>query len=249
MKRAFLSAALVASFAAAGHAGAAELVDRDIPTQGAATLRLNVSGTVHILAPGTARSIKLHVVDYGKTPPLHVATSKTGSRLTVTITGPSQSMLPFVGASGYELQVTLPAGMKLDMREFSGNVHVDRVTAPMQIYNANGPIVVDDAASALTAEADLGDVTVKSATNMVELSCGTGNASATLAPTWRGNLVRMESSQGNLALRVPAGFRANFDVTSASGKISNALRSTPHAPLVFMLTQQGNVTVDIAPKE
>jgi hypothetical protein len=248
MKRTFLLAALVVAFAGMSHAGAAEIVDRDIPTQGAATLRLNASGTVRIIPTSGLRTIKLHVANFGQTPPLRVTTSKSSARLTVSITGPSQSILPFVGASGYELQVSIPANMKLDLREFAGTVHIDRVTAPMQIYNANGPIVVDSASSPLTAEADLGDVTVNDAHAMLELSCGTGNVTATLAPNWNGKLVRMESSQGNLTLGVPAGFRASFDVTSADGKVANALRSTPHAPLVFMLTQQGNVAVDVSPK-
>lgn len=248
MKRAFLSAALVVACAGgSGHVAAAEVVDRTIPTGGAATLRLNVSGTVHVTPSESAREITIHVANYGKTPPLHVTSTKTGSRLTVSITGPGKSALPFVGASGYELQVSYPANLKLDLREFSGNVHVDRVTAPMQIYNAEGPILVDDARSALTAEADLGDITVTNAHGMVELTCGTGNATATLARGWNGNLVRMESSQGNLTLHVPSNFRASFDLTSASGSVTNALRPTPHAPLVFMLTGQGNVAVKLVP--
>jgi DUF4097 and DUF4098 domain-containing protein YvlB len=136
--------------------------------------------------------------------------------------------------------------MKLDVREFDGPLHVDRVTAPMQLYNANGAIVVEDAAAALTAESDNGDVTVTNARNMVELTCGNGNVTATLAPAWSGNVVRMEASNGNLKLNVPSGFRASFDVNSANGLVRNALHNTPHAPLVFMLTQDGNVSVDIA---
>jgi hypothetical protein len=133
--------------------------------------------------------------------------------------------------------------MKVDLREFDGRVHVDRVTAPMQIYSANGPILVDEAHSALTAESDQGDVTVTSARDMVELTCGNGNASATLAANWAGNLVRMESTRGNLTLNVPVGFHGRFDLTSAQGTVTNPLRTTAHAPLVFMLTEQGSVAV------
>ncbi len=253
MKRAFFLAALAAVFLVAGvpaHAqggfasDAQTLVDRDIPTLHAATVRLNVSGSVRLIAASGISSIKLHVVDYGpKVPPLHVTTSKTGTRLTVSVTGPSQNILPFDGASGYELQITYPSAMKVDLREFAGRVHVERVTAPMQIYSANGPILVDDALSALTAESDQGDVTVGNARAMVELTCGNGNVNATLAPNWAGNLVRMESTQGNLTLSVADGFRGRFDVTSAQGTVTNPLHTTAHAPLVFMLTEQGNVAV------
>ncbi|MBV8638540.1 MAG: hypothetical protein JO322_10670 [Candidatus Eremiobacteraeota bacterium] len=244
MKRAFLLAALIAPFFVAGLPARAQVLDRDIPTAGATTLRLNVSGSVRLIAADVS-SVKLHVVDYGpKTPTMHVTTSKTGSRLSVSVTGPSQNALPFTGASGYELQITYPSSIKIDLREFAGPVHIDRVTAPMQIYNAEGSILVDDARSALTAESDRGDVTVSKAIGMVELTCGNGNANATLAPNWSGNLVRMESSQGNLTLNVPRTFRARFDVSSAQGTVNNPLPTTPHAPLVFMLTEQGNVVVN-----
>lgn len=244
MKRALLAIALIAACASmSGPAAAAQSLDRDISLQGATTVRLNVSGPIHLIASKGAGAIKLHVVDFGKTPPLTVRSSKTGRRLNVTVSGPSQSILPFVGASGYELQVTYPASLQLDVRQFAGSMHVDRVTAPMQLYNANGPIAVDEADSALTAQADLGDITVGSARGMVELTCGTGNVTATLDAGWRGNLVRMEASKGNLTLHVPARLRANFDLTSGSGSVKNPLRSTPHAPLVFMLTEDGNVLV------
>ncbi len=244
MKRAFFLAALAAVFLVAGVTAHAQILERDIPTLNATTVRLNVSGSVRLIAGSGVSSIKLHVVDYGpKVPPLHLTTSKTGARLTVSVTGPSQNILPFAGASGYELEITYPASMKVDLREFAGRVHVDRVTAPMQIYNADGPIVVDDARSALTAESDRGDVTVSNASGMVELTCGNGNANATLAPNWAGNLVRMESTQGNLTLNVPEGFHGRFDLTSAQGTVTNPLRTTLHAPLVFMLTEQGDVSV------
>ena len=250
MKRAFLLAALAAAYSLFNSAPVrAETFDRELPTQGASTLRVNISGSVRIVPQSGLRTIQLHAINYGpKTPPLNVTTAKTGGRLTITVTGPSKSMLPFVGASGYEMQVSVPENMKLDVREFSGNVHVERVTAPMQVYDAEGSIVVDEAGSALTAESDAGDVTVTSARSMVELTCAAGNATATLAPNWNGNMVRMESSKGDLTLNVPPSFRANFDVTTANGKKTNPLANTPHAPLVFMLAEQGNVTVNVAPK-
>lgn len=245
MKRAYLAAALAASFLAAGSSARAQVLDRDISSAGATTASLTVSGNLRLIAAPGISSIKLHVVDYGpKIPPLRLSSSKDGSRLRLSVTGPSQNILPFAGASGYELQITYPAAMKLDVREFAGAVHVERVSAPMQIYNANGPIVVDDASAPLTAQSDQGDVTVTNARGMVELTCGNGNVNATLADNWSGNLVRMESSQGNLTLNVPSGFRARFDLTSAQGTVTNPLHTSPHAPLVFMLTEVGNVAIN-----
>jgi len=222
----------------------AQTSDREIPAGNAKALRINVSGSVHVVPVAGARYVKLHIVDNGpSTPPVTMTSSRAGSRLTVTIKGPSQSVLPFTGASGYEIELSYPSSMKLDLREFEGRVHVDGVTAPMQVYDANGNIVVDDAAAPLTADADSGDITVSSAHTSITLTAGNGNVNATLAPGWRGSLVRLEASDGNLTLNVPRGFQAHYDVNSGSGHVSNPLRNVPKAPLVFMLTEQGDVSI------
>ncbi|HTX57560.1 MAG TPA: hypothetical protein VMD47_10735 [Candidatus Acidoferrales bacterium] len=238
---AFVAAAAIA---AAASGAQAQVTDRELPVGDATTLRLNVSGSIRVMPVAGLRAVKFHVVDSGpSTPPMSLNTSRTGKRLNVSITGPSQNILPFVGASGYELQVSYPAGLHLDLREFSGRVHVVNVVASMQVYDADGNIAVDDAAAPLTAEADSGDILVSQAHTSLTLSAGTGNVDATLAPGWRGTLVRLEASNGNLQLHVPSGFRAHFDLTSGSGHVSNPLRDTPKAPLVFMLTEQGDIAV------
>ncbi|HTU69803.1 MAG TPA: hypothetical protein VMF11_05735 [Candidatus Baltobacteraceae bacterium] len=236
-----LAAALALALAARAFAGT---TDREFPVGNATALRLNVSGSIHVIPVPGLRSVNLHVVDNGpSTPPMSISTSRSGAQLVVKITGPSESIVPFVGASGYELQVSYPARMRLDLREFAGRVHVERVTQPMQIYDAEGNIVVDDAAAALTAEDDAGDITVAGAHSSITLTVGNGDVDATLAPGWRGSLVRLEASDGNLHLAVPAGFRAHYDLTSGSGTVSNPLRNVPKSPLVFMLAAQGNVSI------
>jgi hypothetical protein len=95
MKRAFILAALAALFFVPGVSAKAQIVDRDIATAGATNARINVSGSVRLIAATGTTSIKLHVVDYGpKIPQLHVTTSRTGTRLTVSVDGPSQNILP-----------------------------------------------------------------------------------------------------------------------------------------------------------
>jgi len=244
MKRLLVPAALFAVLLSTTMQTPAQVTDRELPVGSATTLRLNVSGSIHVMPVAGLTSVKFHVVDSGPSiPPMSLSNSRTGSRMNVSITGPSQNILPFVGASGYELQVSYPARMHLDLREFSGRVHVERVTASMQIYDADGSVLVDDAGAPLTAEADSGDISVAVAHTSLTLTVGNGNVNAVLAPGWRGSLIRLEASDGNLHLSVPAGFRAHYDLTSGSGRVSNPLRSVAKAPLVFMLAEQGNVSV------
>src|SRR6185437_1535722 len=209
-----------------GRLAQAEVVDREFQLAGATTLRLNVSGHVHVISDSQASTVKIHVTDYGPSlPALAFKEERTGKRLTVTVAGPPKNPLPFVGASGYEVEVRVPTSTRIDLREFAGFVEVDSVTAPSQYYNADGSIEVADARAKLTAQADAGAIDVKLAHGDLTLSTGTGANSATLASDWRGNLIRMEAGNGAMNLTVPAKFRGNFDVTAADGKVSNALRT------------------------
>jgi hypothetical protein len=223
---------------------AAQVSDREIPFGDATTLRLNVNGSIHVVPLAGATNVAFHAVDYGPSvPPMAVTTSRAGKRLNISITGPSQNLLPFNGASGYELYLTYPASAHLDLRAFAGRVHVDAVPAPMEIYAAQGDIVVDSTAHSLAAEDDSGSITVTNARNTLMLTTSSGDVKATLAPGWRGSLVRLEASHGNLALHVPAGFRGRYDLSSGSGSVRNALHSVAGAPLVFMLAEQGSIAV------
>lgn len=241
-------AALTIVVASSQASALGQTVDREFPLSGATTLRINLSGHVHVIPDATISSVKIHLTDYGPSvPALAFKDSRAGNRLNVSITGPSQSVLPFVGASGYEVEVRVPTNVRIDLREFGGRVQVDAVTAPAQYYNANGNIEIADARSAVTAEADNGDINVTSAHGDVMLSTGNGKNSATLARDWHGKNVRMEASNGAMRLNVPADFHANFDITAANGKVSNPLRSSGKQPVVFMLSQSGDITVATTP--
>ena len=244
MKRAAIVAVLAVALLVVRLNALAQVTDRELPVGGATMLRLNVSGAIHVIPVAGLTTIKFHVVDNGPSvPPMSLSTTRAGARLNVSINGPSENILPFVGASGYELQLQYPANMRLDLRENAGRIHVERVPVPMQLYNEEGNIVVDDASAQLTAYAVAGDVSVTSAHTSLTLTVGTGNVDATLARGWRGSLVRLEASNGNLHLVVPAGFKARYDVTSGSGRVTNPLHSVPKAPLVFMLTETGDASI------
>jgi hypothetical protein len=238
-----LYACLAMLFLTAGFS-APQVSDQDFPLNGARTLRLNVSGSLHLVATPGRTSVGFHVIDNGpSTPPISVKIAHAGSMLNVSITGPSEGFLPFTGASGYELRVEYPPSLKLDVREFAGRLHLDRATAATQLYNADGNIVVDDAPFAITAQADSGDIVVNGARSRLTLSTIEGNVDAELASSWSGTLIRLETQHGNLHLGVPPGFRARYDVTSAAGTVTNPFKSVGKTPLVFILAEQGNITI------
>jgi hypothetical protein len=248
MKRVVVLSAALALIVVPALSLAQSTTDRDIPLAGATSVRLNAEGHIHVLDAAAGDALHLHVVNYGPpSPPLRIEASREGSRIDASISGPRESVVP-IGATGFTVDISVPRNVKLDLRSFSGTIHVDRVRAPMQLYTADGDITVDAADAPLTAYADIGSVTVARARNMIELTSGQGNVTATLANGWSANLVRLESSQGNVRLNVPRGFRARYDTTSEDGHVHNGLASFAHAPLVFMLTQKGDVTVGLRPK-
>jgi hypothetical protein len=243
MNRRLLStvAVLIASSVASANA---QVSDREYQSAGVNELRLSVGGNVHLMPDPSAQSIKVHVVDHGPSlPQIRFTETRLGKRMTIGVTGPSQSLLPFTGASGYELQVTYPAAMKIDLKEFAGDVHADHLVGSSQIYNANGSITIDGSQAALTAEADNGSIDVSDVRANVQLTSGNGPVSAHLASGWRGNLVRIESSSGALELTVPQGFRGNYDLTTGDGKVHNPLRTVKGAAVVFMLTESGDIAI------
>jgi hypothetical protein len=235
---------LVALVALSATSARAQQIDREFPQGGMTTLRLNVSGNVHMMPSADAQTIKFHVVDYGPpVPQVRFTESRIGKRLTISLTGPSEGLLPFTGPSGYELQVIYPASMQLDLREFSGTVQADHLVGATQIYDANGDVTINGALGAITAESDDGSVTLTDAHANVQLTSANGAVKAQLASGWRGDLIRIESSNGALSLTVPPGFRGDYDLTTAEGAVHNALRTVKGAPVVFMLTQSGDVSV------
>jgi hypothetical protein len=243
MRRRFFVWTIAAALLCSAFASADAPSDREFPIGTATTLRLNVSGSIHALAVSGLRSVRFHVAGDGSPPEVQVTESRSSRQLNLSISEPSQSVVPFAAGAAYELVVAYPANLQLDLREFAGRVHLDDVTAASQIYDANGDVVVDRTAAALTAEADNGDILVAHAGAALELTVGEGNVSAALAPDWNGKLVRLEASDGNLDLHVPPGFRARFDLSSGSGRVSNPLRSQSSGPLVFALAERGNVSI------
>ncbi len=244
--RLFLLAGAFA-LALAAPSAAQPLENQTIPLNGATALELEVrTGDLLAVPDPLLKVVQIHVEHSGtNTSASNLLVAHTGHALVLTIKGPGAAVLPFAGGSGHVYEVHYPPALPLRIRQFGGAVTVTRPAAPVEILNESGGINVSDPAAAVTAEAARGDVRVSGARASVELTADAGNVDAQLAAGWSGRLVRLEASRGNLTLAVPQDFRARFDATAPAGTVTNPLRSEAHAPLVFMLTQTGNVTVNV----
>ena len=167
--------------------------------------------------------------------------------LKIAIGGGVAPALPFIGSEAPQYDIRYPARLALTVRQFGGAVRVSATSAPVEIYDADGSITVLQARGRVTALADAGDVSIEDARATVEATAVRGNVTVTLAGGWSGALVRLEATAGNVQLAVPAGFRAQYDVTAVAGTVVNSFQSEPQAPLVFALVETGNVTISQRP--
>ena len=133
--------------------------------------------------------------------------------------------------------------MKIDLREFAGNVKSGSPRGGRADLRCQRQYHDHGATAPVTAEADSGTITLTDAHDNVSLTTSNGPVKAQLAAGWHGKLVRIESSNGALDLNVSPGFRGALRPGAGRGTVHNALRPVKGAPLVFMLTQSGNVTV------
>lgn len=221
--------------------------DRNVFLNGASVLVLDVrAGDLTAVPDPLLKIVQIHSHSSGAAsagPKFTIA--RRGKELLVTIDGPGPAVLPFAGGSGHVYEVHYPPALALRVRQFGGAVEVVRPQAPVEIYDESGAITVTEPRASVAALADSGNVNVSAAHGPVELTAGDGNVEAQLATGWSGRLVKLEASSGNLHLAVPQNFRARYDTTAGTGTVTNPLRSESRAPLVFMLTQRGNVTVSV----
>ena len=236
------AATVLCAVLVSGPAAAQQQATHTIAPGKATEIRVNVTGDVTLAPDDLATEITVSGSAPVGTPPLKVEVTHTGARLNLALSGPARSVLPFA-PSGHTYTVRYPARLRVDLREFAGAVSIAHARAPVQIYNANGPISILGASAPVTAEADNGAIAASGIGSAIAATTGSGRVSVALASGWSGREVRLESSNGALELALPPGTRAHFDLSTGQGAIHNAFANDPKAPLIFMLTERGDINV------
>jgi hypothetical protein len=241
MRPLFFLCLLLAAFAIPA---SAQALDRNIDRGGAKVLEVEAGGAAIVLTPSSDLATVEVRVDQDKSAPLPMLQSvRQGNRLAVNLKPPSGApLIPFVPSAAARYTVTYPADMRLDLRISNGEVHISNPSASVEIYDEDGNIAVDDPHATITAESARGDVTVSRALAPVDLAADDGNVTATLAPGWSGNEIRMQSATGTVRLTVPKSFRAKLDVSSDDGTVHNTFgTSNARSPFVWLYALKGDV--------
>jgi hypothetical protein len=225
-------------------ASADTLLDRSIDRSGAKILELEAGGAAIVLEPSEDLGTVRVRIDQDRSAPVpSLQSTRQGNRLAMSLKPPSGApLLPFVPSNAATYTVTYPADMRLDLRLSNGDVRISKPSASIDIYDQDGNITIDDPRASITAENGHGNIAITGALAPVDLAADNGDVSATLAPGWSGNEIRMQSATGTVRLTVPKGFRAKVDVSSDGGAVHNTFgASNARSPFVWLYAIKGDV--------
>lgn len=148
----------------------------------------------------------------------------------------------------------------------SGNLSLDHVNGPLDLHTSSGDMTIIDEHGPVNARVDSGDIRIDHAVSAMDLATSSGSItlndvqisgqdhfhtdsgdiqfSGTLDP--RGTY-RMDTSSGNITLKLPANASLHLATSTGNGSVSNAfssseIGSTPRAPLTLS-TDSGDIRV------
>jgi Putative adhesin len=225
---------------------------RDVPVAGASVLQIDIDGYKLAVKPdasaGAAAGTVLLQPGYDRSVPApRIEIARVGPRLVVTILAPKLFDNPFAGSAPPPVfGITYPAHLRLEVRASGGGVQLAGTTAAAQVIDGGGDVAVDDPHGSIAVDNRDGNISVRGAHERVDVSSDSGSVAVDLAPEWSGDSVRMESADGNLTLHVAPGFRGDIDASTVAGTVRTALRSTAHAPPVWLFTRKGDISIGTA---
>jgi hypothetical protein len=154
---------------------------------GTVKVKAGVGNTVHVVAVKKASS-------RARLDRIEVNVSERTDGVVVTT-----RMSPSTGNASVELEITAPAGSRLDVDTGAGTIDVRGITGPMDVHNGAGTI------------------NVRGAQGMVRLGVGAGtiNYEGTLAGDCSFN-----AGAGTIVLKVPRDTNVEVDVGAAMGTVS-----------------------------
>jgi hypothetical protein len=174
--------------------------------------------------------------------PAGAFTHIVGGRFTLHV--PRVSALDVVSSSG-NVSVSNPSA-PLGIRAQSGGVLVDRARVPVTVMTSSGNVVVNGATAALCAQTRSGDVRARDIGASLSLTSSSGDQRVTIAPTWSGTSLALQSTSGNIDVSVPRGFRGVLHATTRSGDVRNVARlptTLTGAPSLDVATTSGDITI------
>lgn len=218
------------------------------PVTGKPSLDLETSdASVDLRSCGDCHEIRIHVelvghklsdyrLDEGQTgdavrflfkelPHIGIHVSWHLERTRITVETPAQLTLAARTSDG-NVTLTGLAG-ELGLTTGDGNLTMDHVSGDLHLKSGDGNVKISDAAGAIDARTSDASLNVDGQFHAVALHTSDGRVELSLRPgTQLTEASSIHTSDGSVAIHVPANFAADLDVHSSDGRVDCALPVT-----------------------
>ncbi len=204
---------------------------------GTATLRID-SGTTTIRPAGGD--------SFGLTGTAHYALVRSVVSYQVTPSGVSvtSQCRQLTGPCGFDYTVTVPRGLRTEVKDDSGSVTIQRLAGPVSVTASSGNVLLVSLPGALDVHADSGDITGAGLTAPSVLA-ESNSGDITLTFTRVPRSVRVSADSGTIRIVLPPG-AASYRISdhSGSGGISVRVPENPASQNVISAsTNSGDITI------
>src|SRR5215207_844525 len=142
---------------------------------------------------------------------------------------------PFGSSSRVELDIVVPAAVRVEARASSGQLDIDGINAPVSAKASSGSVKLTNLGSSADAEASSGSVVLENVAGEVRASTSSGDLRGTQlkrvreAQSSSGSITlegvfaesaQVKASSGDVELKLLEGSAAQIDVRTSSGRIS-----------------------------
>jgi phage baseplate assembly protein gpV len=145
---------------------------------------------------------------------IEIEMTESGAGLVIKTRKPA----PLSNAS-VDLEITTPAGTRLDAHTGAGSVHVQGLTGDVQVDTGAGSVDMRDVKGDIDAHSGAGSIDVLDGTGVVRLDTGAGSIEYQGTP--EGDC-RFESGAGSITLRLPSDLNVEVDLGTGVGDIDLA---------------------------
>jgi len=227
MRRNFLTLSLIAlALATVTHSPLARAEEwrKQYTVSGKPTLHVEGNDINVTITSWDEKQVDAHVIADGyKIGPnnIRVNESQSGDEIRIEVRKPGGTYFNFGYKRSLRIEVSVPRESNLNLHTADGNIRVDGVSGELRLVTDDGNVDANGLDGKLDINTSDGNVKLSGRFDTVNLRTGDGNVEvaanegSTNTSGWR-----IESSDGNVRLRVPSTFTADLDARTGDGKIT-----------------------------
>lgn len=146
------------------------------------------------------------------------------------------------GGCGVDYRLSVPAGVAVDVRTGSGDIHIRDLTGPLTLHSGSGDLAVSHAGGRLSLNTGSGDVNAAGLT-ATSVRARTGSGDVALRFDGAPSDVAADTGSGDVRVFVPSGpYRVS--TRTGSGEVALRVATDPEAPAwITVQTGSGDITI------